>query len=71
MTRTIEEIAIELDVDEDAARHLVKFLQAVDPPLARDKGERPPENGIGHGPKVYEIDEEAPAEMLDLLARLV
>ncbi len=71
MTHTVEETTRILELsDDDGARGLIKFLMSQDPPLARCRGERPAPRGSGHGPKVYEIDADAPTIVKELLERL-
>ncbi len=71
MTRTVEEVAETLEIDTDCARNLIKFLLGTDPPLAVCRGERPSATGAGHGPKVYEVNANAPAIVRHELKRLL
>lgn len=64
MTRTVQELADLLGVDEVAARGLVAFLRAVR--LCEFRGERPAPRG-GKGPHVYSI----PVGAGDTLRRLL
>lgn len=62
---TISDVADALQVEKDAARGLVKFLETVG--LARPMGERPPVNGLGRAEKVYEMVEGYEGKLCDLL----
>ena len=69
MRRTTREIASALAVEEEAARGLVKFLLACNPPQALFRGERRPANG-GRGQFVYEIVPGAGALAQRMITRL-
>jgi hypothetical protein len=66
--RTVHELADALGIEDDAAKALVKFLLACEPPLAKFRGERASE--YGRGAHVYEIEHGAGVMVRRMIERV-